>query len=183
MKLTLKVWRQKGKTDNGKFETYQLEVNEHMSFLEMMDVLNEELIAKKEMPVAFEHDCREGICGACSMVINGRPHGPMDETTTCQLHMRSFKDGDTIYVEPWRAQAFPVHKAGIYAIAFDPSGKCATASRDKTAKLWDSATFDPLARLDRLAGGHSHSVNAVCWVGGTLLTGGDDRIIHAWTAS
>ena len=80
-------------------------------------------------------------------------------------------------------QAFPAHKAGIYAIAFDPSGKCATASRDKTAKLWDSATFDPLARLDRLAGGHSHSVNAVCWVGGTLLTGGDDRIIHAWTAS
>ncbi len=110
MKLTLKVWRQKGKTEKGKFEKYQLEASEHMSFLEMMDVLNEQLIAKKEMPVAFEHDCREGICGACSMVINGRPHGPLKGTTVCQLHMRHFKDGQTIVVEPFRAKAFPVIK-------------------------------------------------------------------------
>jgi len=110
MKLTLKVWRQNGKNDKGKFESYQLEANEHMSFLEMMDVLNEQLIAKKEIPVAFEHDCREGICGACSMVINGRPHGPMKGTTACQLHMRHFKDGETIVIEPFRAKAFPVIK-------------------------------------------------------------------------
>lgn len=110
MKLTLKVWRQNGKADKGKFETYKVEANEHMSFLEMMDILNEQLIAKKEMPVAFEHDCREGICGACSMVINGRPHGPLKGTTTCQLHMRHFKDGQTIVVEPFRANAFPVIK-------------------------------------------------------------------------
>ncbi len=110
MKLTLKVWRQNGKTDKGRFETHQLEASEHMSFLEMLDVLNEQLIAKKEMPVAFEHDCREGICGACSMVINGRPHGPQQGTTTCQLHMRHFKDGQTIVVEPFRAKAFPVIK-------------------------------------------------------------------------
>ena len=110
MKLTLKVWRQKGAKAKGKFETYQVEANEHMSFLEMMDVLNESLIADKKEPVSFEHDCREGICGSCNMVINGRPHGPMRGTTTCQLHMRHFKDGDTIVVEPWRARAFPVIK-------------------------------------------------------------------------
>ncbi len=108
MKLTLKVWRQKNAKDKGGFQSYQVEANEHMSFLEMLDVLNESLIQKKETPVSFEHDCREGICGACSMVINGRPHGPQKGTTTCQLHMRAFKDGDTIYVEPWRARAFPV---------------------------------------------------------------------------
>ena len=110
MKLTLKVWRQNGENDKGRFESYQLEASEHMSFLEMMDVLNEQLIAKKEVPVAFEHDCREGICGACSLVINGRPHGPMSGTTTCQLHMRHFKDGETIVIEPFRAKAFPVIK-------------------------------------------------------------------------
>ena len=110
MKLTLKVWRQNGENDKGRFESYQLEASEHMSFLEMMDVLNEQLIAKKEVPVAFEHDCREGICGACSLVINGRPHGPMTGTTTCQLHMRHFKDGETIVIEPFRAKAFPVIK-------------------------------------------------------------------------
>lgn len=109
MKITLKVWRQKDSADKGRFETYTLNnVSEHMSFLEMFDVLNEELIQKKEVPVAFEHDCREGICGACSMVINGRPHGPMQGTTTCQLHMCHFNDGDTIVVEPFRARAFPV---------------------------------------------------------------------------
>ncbi|HHS95265.1 MAG TPA: succinate dehydrogenase/fumarate reductase iron-sulfur subunit [Phaeodactylibacter sp.] len=110
MKLTLKIWRQKNNSDKGRFETYTVEANEHMSFLEMMDVLNESLIEKKEEPIAFDHDCREGICGACSMVINGRPHGPNSGTTTCQLHMRFFKDGDTITVEPWRANAFPVIK-------------------------------------------------------------------------
>ncbi len=110
MKLTLKVWRQKNGTSRGELHSYQVEANEHMSFLEMMDVLNEELISKKEDPIAFEHDCREGICGSCNMVINGRPHGPNQGTTTCQLHMRYFKDGDTIVVEPFKAKAFPIIK-------------------------------------------------------------------------
>ena len=110
MKLTLKVWRQQNEASQGSFENYQVEANEHMSFLEMLDVLNESLVDAKKVPVAFEHDCREGICGACSMVINGRPHGPNQGTTTCQLHMRYFKDGDTITIEPWRAKAFPVIK-------------------------------------------------------------------------
>jgi succinate dehydrogenase / fumarate reductase, iron-sulfur subunit len=109
MKLTLKVWRQKNNQDKGRFETYPIDgINEHMSFLEMMDVLNEKLVKEGKEPVAFDHDCREGICGACSMVIDGRPHGPNDLTTTCQLHMRYYKDGDTITIEPFRAKAFPV---------------------------------------------------------------------------
>jgi succinate dehydrogenase / fumarate reductase, iron-sulfur subunit len=111
MKLTLKVWRQKNSKANGQLATYQLnDISPDMSFLEMFDVLNEQLITKGEDPIAFDHDCREGICGACSMFINGRPHGPKGRITTCQLHMRSFKDGDTIVVEPWRAAAFPVIK-------------------------------------------------------------------------
>lgn len=111
MKLTLKVWRQKSANDKGKLETYQLDnVSEHMSFLEMMDVLNEQLISEGTEPVAFDHDCREGICGMCSMFINGEPHGPDRGVTTCQLHMRKFKDGDTIYVEPFRAKGFPIIK-------------------------------------------------------------------------
>ena len=110
MKLTLKIWRQKNTQQKGGFENYQVEANEHMSFLEMLDVLNQDLIESGKDPVAFEHDCREGICGACSMVINGRPHGPLKGTTTCQLHMRFFKDGETIVIEPFRAQAFPVIK-------------------------------------------------------------------------
>ncbi len=101
MKITLKVWRQKNKQDN---------ISPDMSFLEMFDVLNEKLINEGKEPIAFDHDCREGICGMCSMYINGRPHGPLRGVTTCQLHMRSFKDGDTIVVEPWRATAFPVIK-------------------------------------------------------------------------
>lgn len=111
MNLTLKVWRQKNKNDQGRFETLQAKnISSEMSFLEMFDVVNEELINEGKEPVAFDHDCREGICGMCSMHINGRAHGPWDGTTTCQLHMRAFKDGDTITVEPWRAGAFPVIK-------------------------------------------------------------------------
>jgi succinate dehydrogenase / fumarate reductase, iron-sulfur subunit len=110
MRLTLKVWRQGGRF-KGEFVTYQLNnVNEHMSFLEMLDVLNEQLVSEREAPVAFEHDCREGICGTCSLVINGQPHGPMKGTTTCQLHMRHFNDGDTIVIEPFRAKSFPIIK-------------------------------------------------------------------------
>ena len=111
MNLTLKVWRQKNTKDQGKMVDYKVsEISPDMSFLEMFDVLNEDLITKGDDPIAFDHDCREGICGMCSTFINGRPHGPKDAVTTCQLHMRSFKDGDTIVVEPWRAKAFPVVK-------------------------------------------------------------------------
>jgi succinate dehydrogenase / fumarate reductase iron-sulfur subunit len=111
MKLTLKVWRQKNSDDKGRIETYKVDnISEHMSFLEMMDVLNEQLIAEGKEPVAFDHDCREGICGMCSMFINGEPHGPGKGITTCQLHMRSFNDGDTIYIEPFRSRGFPVIK-------------------------------------------------------------------------
>ncbi len=111
MNLTLKVWRQKNNKDRGHFETYHVkDISSEMSFLEMFDVLNEQLISEGKEPIAFDHDCREGICGMCSMHINGRPHGPWHETTTCQLHMREYKDGDTIVVEPFRANAFPVIK-------------------------------------------------------------------------
>jgi succinate dehydrogenase / fumarate reductase iron-sulfur subunit len=110
MKLTLRVWRQRNADAEGAMSTYQVDgISSDMSFLEMLDTLNEELILKGEDPVAFDHDCREGICGACSLVINGDAHGP-ERTTTCQLHMRSFEDGDTIDIEPWRASAFPVVK-------------------------------------------------------------------------
>jgi len=109
LNLTLKIWRQKSATSAGTLETYPMkDVSTHMSFLEMLDVLNEKLILEGKDPVAFDHDCREGVCGTCGMMINGRPHGPMKATTTCQLHMRSFKDGDTIVIEPFRAAAFPV---------------------------------------------------------------------------
>ncbi|CAN5463968.1 succinate dehydrogenase/fumarate reductase iron-sulfur subunit [soil metagenome] len=111
MTLTLKIWRQKNDKENGKLVTYPVQdISPDMSFLEMFDVLNEQLITKGEEPIAFDHDCREGICGMCSMFINGQPHGPKRGVTTCQLHMRSFKNGDTIVVEPWRAAAFPVIK-------------------------------------------------------------------------
>ncbi|ASO04944.1 succinate dehydrogenase / fumarate reductase iron-sulfur subunit [Arenibacter algicola] len=111
MNLTLKIWRQKGPQDKGKMVDYKVtDISEHMSFLEMMDVLNEQLTNKGEEPVAFDHDCREGICGMCSMYINGEAHGPDRGVTTCQLHMRMFKDGDTITIEPFRAKAFPVIK-------------------------------------------------------------------------
>lgn len=111
MNLTLKVWRQKNAADKGSFESYQAkQVSPDMSFLEMLDVVNQDLVKSSIDPIAFDHDCREGICGTCSMYINGRAHGPLKGVTTCQLHMRSFKDGDTIVIEPWRAAAFPVLK-------------------------------------------------------------------------
>ena len=111
MNLTLKIWRQKDSKDKGQMVDYKVtEISEHMSFLEMMDVLNEQLVNSGDEPVAFDHDCREGICGMCSMYINGEAHGPGRGVTTCQLHMRMFKDGDTITIEPWRAASFPVIK-------------------------------------------------------------------------
>jgi succinate dehydrogenase / fumarate reductase iron-sulfur subunit len=111
LNLTLHVWRQKDRNSEGRFVTYEArDINPHMSFLEMLDVVNEGLIARREEPIAFDHDCREGICGQCGVVINGEPHGPRRATTTCQLHMRSFRDGDTLTIEPWRADAFPVVK-------------------------------------------------------------------------
>src|SRR5471030_314694 len=111
MKLTLHIWRQKGSNDAGRMVQYEhTTVNPHMSFLEMLDVLNEDLIRKGEEPVSFDHDCREGICGTCGVVINGMAHGGVSHTTTCQLHMRHFKDGDEIVIEPFRANAFPVIK-------------------------------------------------------------------------
>ncbi len=111
MNLTLKVWRQKNSREKGNFETYDVkDISSEMSFLEMFDVLNEKLIGEGREPITFDHDCREGICGACSMFIDGQPHGPWQQNTTCQLHMRAFKTGDTIVVEPWRSKAFPVIK-------------------------------------------------------------------------
>ncbi|MCI4670703.1 MAG: succinate dehydrogenase/fumarate reductase iron-sulfur subunit [Bacteroidia bacterium] len=110
-KINLKIWRQKGPSEKGQMKDYSLDtVFPEMSFLEMLDVLNENLIAEGEDPIAFDHDCREGICGSCGLMIDGLAHGPHRKTTTCQLHMRSFNDGDTIYIEPWRAKAFPVIK-------------------------------------------------------------------------
>lgn len=157
MKLTLKVWRQKNNKVKGKFEIHEVEANEHMSFLEMMDVLNEKLIKDKKDPVAFEHDCREGICGSCNMVINGRPHGPNKGTTTCQLHMRSFKDGDTIAIEPWKSRAFPIIKDLVVdRSSFDriiqsggyisvntggaPDGNAIPVEQDVATKAFDAAT-------------------------------------------
>ena len=109
--LTLKVWRQNGPKEKGRFETYNVNnISTDSSFLEMMDILNEQLVSENKEPIAFDHDCREGICGMCSLYINGRPHGPDEDITTCQLHMRKFKDGETVTIEPWRAAAFPIIK-------------------------------------------------------------------------
>jgi succinate dehydrogenase / fumarate reductase iron-sulfur subunit len=111
MNLTLEIWRQESPKAKGRFETYKVQnISPDCSFLEMLDILNETLIDKIQSPINFDHDCREGICGMCSLYINGRPHGPDDDVTTCQLHMRKFKDGDTITIEPWRSKAFPVIK-------------------------------------------------------------------------
>jgi len=155
--LTLKVWRQSGPNVKGKLESYKVVANEHMSFLEMLDVLNEQLISEKQSPIIFEHDCREGICGACSMVIDGRPHGPQSGTTACQLHMRHYKDGDTIVVEPFRAKSFPVLKdLSVDRSAFDRiiqsggyvsvntgqavDGNSIPIEQDVALKAFDSAT-------------------------------------------
>lgn len=159
MNLTLKVWRQKDASDAGRMETYQLsDVSEHMSFLEMMDVLNEQLIAEGKEPVAFDHDCREGICGSCSMQINGEPHGPDRGVTTCQLHMRMFNDGDVITIEPFRATAFPVvkdlvvdrsafdrvqHAGGFISVNTSGNTQDANAipiEKDSADKAFDAAT-------------------------------------------
>ena len=111
MNLKLKIWRQRNSSEKGKMVSYDVsDISPDMSFLEMLDVLNEDLIVKNEIPISFDHDCREGICGMCSLYINGQPHGPNRAVTTCQLHMREFKDGETIYIEPWRAKAFPIIK-------------------------------------------------------------------------
>lgn len=150
MNLTLKIWRQKGPQDKGGMVEYKVsDISEHMSFLEMMDVLNEGLIAKGEEPVAFDHDCREGICGTCSLQINGEPHGPDKAITTCQLHMRSFKDGDTIYIEPWRAKAFPVIKDLIVdRSAFDRIQQAGGYISVNTSGNTQDANAIPIAKQD-----------------------------------
>jgi succinate dehydrogenase / fumarate reductase iron-sulfur subunit len=157
MNLTLYVWRQKNSSDKGRMVRYDVkDISPDMSFLEMLDVVNEGLIANNDEPIAFDHDCREGICGACGMMINGIAHGPRKATTACQLHMRSFKDGDTIYIEPWRASAFPVIKDLIVDRgAFDriiqaggfisvstgssPDGNAIPIAKDKADRSMDAA--------------------------------------------
>ena len=156
MRLTLKIWRQKNSEAKGKIESYKIdEISPDMSFLEMLDVLNAKLINEDQDPVSFDHDCREGICGSCSLFINGRPHGPDRRITTCQLHMRKFKDGDTIYIEPFRAKAFPVIKdlvvdrsafdriqhAGGY-ISINTSGNTQDANATPVNKEDADAAFD-----------------------------------------
>ena len=140
MKLTLKIWRQENPTATGAIRTYELDgVSKDMSFLEMLDLLNEQLVTSGEEPVAFDSDCREGICGMCSLMINGEAHGP-EVTTTCQLHMRSFNDGDTITVEPWRSSSFPIVKDLIVdRSAFDRIvvSKSTTASRNASSLEFD----------------------------------------------
>ena len=159
MRITLKIWRQKDANTKGNIVEYQLnDVSPDMSFLEMLDVLNQDLIDKDDEPIAFDHDCREGICGMCSMFINGRAHGPDREITVCQLHMRSFKDGDTIVIEPWRAKAFPVikdlivdrsafdriqHAGGFISVNTSGNTQDANAipiSKDDADEAMDSAT-------------------------------------------
>lgn len=157
MNLTLRVWRQKNTITAGQFVTYEAkDISPDMSFLEMLDVVNEELIKRGEEQIAFDHDCREGICGSCSLVINGTPHGPLKATTSCQLHMRSFKDGDTITIEPWRASPFPVIKDLVVdRSAFDriiqsggyvsvstggaPDGNAIPIPKDDADKAFDAA--------------------------------------------
>jgi succinate dehydrogenase / fumarate reductase iron-sulfur subunit len=156
MRLTLKIWRQKNSETKGKIETYNIDdISPDMSFLEMLDVLNAKLINEDQEPVSFDHDCREGICGSCSLFINGRAHGPDRRITTCQLHMRKFKEGDTIYIEPFRAKAFPVIKdlvvdrsafdriqhAGGY-ISINTSGNTQDANATPVNKEDADAAFD-----------------------------------------
>jgi len=158
LNLTLKVWRQAAADVDGEFKTYKVyDISTEMSFLEMLDVLNEDLVTKGEEPVAFDHDCREGICGTCSLMINGQAHGPDRETTTCQLHMRRFKSGDVIVIEPWRAKAFPVVRDLVVdRSAFDriitaggfvsvntgnaPDGNAVLVPKQDADKAFDAAT-------------------------------------------
>jgi succinate dehydrogenase / fumarate reductase iron-sulfur subunit len=158
MHITLKVWRQKNAADTGRFETYEArDINEHMSFLEMLDVVNEDLIRRGDDPIVFDSDCREGICGMCGFVINGIAHGPSRQTTVCQLHMRFFKDGDTVVLEPWRARAFPVLKdLSVDRSAFDriiqaggfissdtgsaPEANALPVPKDRADRAFDAAT-------------------------------------------
>jgi succinate dehydrogenase / fumarate reductase iron-sulfur subunit len=157
MRIVLHIWRQKNCKDKGRMVRYEApNVSEHMSFLEMLDVVNEDLIAKGEEPVAFDHDCREGICGMCGCMVNGVAHGPEPETTLCQLHMRHFKDGDELYLEPWRAKAFPVVKdlvvdrsafdriiaaGGFISVATGsaPDGNAVLVPRDNAERAMDAA--------------------------------------------
>ncbi|WP_152285973.1 succinate dehydrogenase/fumarate reductase iron-sulfur subunit [Flavicella marina] len=150
MNLTLKIWRQKNADDKGQLVDYKVtDISEHMSFLEMMDVLNEQLINKGEEPVAFDHDCREGICGMCSMYINGEAHGPDRGITTCQLHMRSFKDGDTIHIEPFRATAFPVIKDLVVdRTAFDRIQQSGGYISVNTSGNTQDANATPISKID-----------------------------------
>lgn len=150
MNLTLKIWRQKGPQDKGQMVEYKVtDISEHMSFLEMMDVLNESLVEKNEVPIAFDHDCREGICGMCSLHINGEAHGPDRGITTCQLHMRTFKDGDTIYIEPWRAKAFPVIKDLIVdRMAFERIQQAGGYISVNTSGNTQDANAIPIPKLD-----------------------------------
>lgn len=150
MKLTLKVWRQNGPNDKGRIVDYKVnDVSPDMSFLEMIDVLNEDLVANGEDTIAFDHDCREGICGMCSMYINGEPHGPENLITTCQLHMRSFKDGDTIYIEPWRSEAFPVIKdLMVDRTAFDAIIQAGGYVSVNTSGNTQDANAIPIAKVD-----------------------------------
>jgi succinate dehydrogenase / fumarate reductase iron-sulfur subunit len=157
MRIILHIWRQKNSSDKGRMVRYEApNVSEHMSFLEMLDVVNEDLIAKGEEPVAFDHDCREGICGMCGCMVNGVAHGPLPETTLCQLHMRYFKDGDELYLEPWRAKAFPVVKdlvvdrtafdriiaaGGFISVATGsaPDGNAVLVPKDNAERAMDAA--------------------------------------------
>ncbi|AFL97487.1 succinate dehydrogenase/fumarate reductase iron-sulfur subunit [Ornithobacterium rhinotracheale] len=148
--ITLKIWRQKNAKTKGKIETYKLnDVSTDSSFLEMLDQLNEQLVSQKQEPVAFDHDCREGICGTCSLYINGRPHGPDTGITTCQLHMRMFKDGETIYIEPWRSAAFPVIKDLIVdRSAFDRIQQAGGYISVNTSGHTTDANDIPIAKFD-----------------------------------
>ena len=150
MNLTLKIWRQKSANDKGGLVDYKVtDISEHMSFLEMLDVLNEQLVNSGDEPVAFDHDCREGICGMCSLYINGEAHGPDREITTCQLHMRMFNDGDTIYIEPFRATAFPVIKDLVVdRTAFDRIQQAGGFISVNTSGNTQDANALPIAKVD-----------------------------------
>ena len=148
--ITLKIWRQKNSNAKGALETYSLnDVSTDSSFLEMLDQLNEQLINEKQSPITFDHDCREGICGMCSLYINGRAHGPDSGNTTCQLHMRKFKDGDTIYVEPWRSRAFPIIKdLMVDRSAFDRIQQAGGFVSVNTSGRTMDANAIPIAKVD-----------------------------------